>query len=104
VLDSGRGGYGVKGLALGDLLPGATNQGDELVVTCLSGDLLVLSAGNGGGAPLFTELYRTWVEGAVGVANSIVIADLDAGAPGKELYVAGSLGIRKFIQPSSSSK
>lgn len=40
--------------------------------------------------------YRTRVEGAVGAYNSIAIADLD-GMNGNELYVAGSLGVYRFI-------
>ena len=39
----------------------------------------------------------TQVEGSVGAYNSIVIADID-GTAGKEMYVPGSLGLRKWIQ------
>ncbi|MGE3354463.1 MAG: hypothetical protein AB7O84_22220 [Planctomycetota bacterium] len=53
-------------------------------------------------------LYQTRVEGAVGAYNSIVISDLvDASGasevPGtdgvNELYVAGSLGLRRWSLP-----
>ncbi|MGE3354678.1 MAG: hypothetical protein AB7O84_23310, partial [Planctomycetota bacterium] len=43
-------------------------------------------------------LYETRVEGAVGAYNSLVIADLDPSAAGNELYAAGSLGLRKWVQ------
>ena len=38
--------------------------------------------------------------GAVGAYNSILIEDLDsrAHAPGPELYLAGSMGIRKLVR------
>jgi len=54
-----RGGYGVAGLLIDDLLPGTSYPGDELIVTTLSGDLFVYSLSG-------TLLFHTFVPGALG--------------------------------------
>ena len=89
---SGRGAYGVVGLELGDLLP---NAGDELVVATMSGDLIVYNIAPG--TNVMTEVWRSYVQGTVGMHNSMAIADLDNNNT-KELYVAGSLGLWRFTQ------
>ncbi len=87
-----RGGYGVVGMAVGDVLAGI--PGDELVVATLSGDIMVLNP------TTLTELWRTHVPGGVGYCNSIRIANLNAPLDSlNELYVAGSFGIWRFEQP-----
>ena len=92
-----RGGFGVCGLAVGDVLPG--NPGDELVATTLEGDLYIFAAPQSGGdLGTATPLFRTWVPGALGVCNSIVIQDDGSGGP-PELYVGGSQGIWKWRVP-----
>lgn len=83
-----RGAYGIVGLAVAELLPGS--PGDELIVTTLSGDLLVLQADT------LATVWRTHLSGAIGFYDSIVVDDLDGdGRP--ELYVAGSLGLWRFL-------
>jgi hypothetical protein len=84
-----RGGFGVVGLIVADLLPG--NQGDELIVTTLAGDILVMT-------DTMQEIWRTHVHGAVGCHNAIRVEDLDNDGR-KELYVAGSLGLWRFVLP-----
>ncbi len=79
----------VVGMVLGDLLPAS---GDELVVSTLSGDVIVYSADT------MTELWRTHVHGAVGCYNSLRIEDLDDDGH-MELYVAGSSGLRRLVRP-----
>ena len=92
-----RGGFGVCGLAVGDLLP--SNPGDELIATTLEGDLFIFAAPQSGGdLSTATPLFRTWVPGALGVCNSIVIQDDGSGGP-PELYVGGSQGIWKWRVP-----
>lgn len=89
--------YGVCGLAVGDVIFG--NGGDEVVVTTLDGQFLVFERSlNGWFGAL---LYHARFEGSLGAYNSIVIADLDPGALGNEVYVAGSLGVRKFRNPGN---
>jgi hypothetical protein len=83
--------YGVCGIGVGEI---PTGGGDKIVVGSLDSHLLVYERqadGNFG-----SLLCQAQVEGAVGAYNSIVIADLD-GTAGNELYVAGSLGLRKWI-------
>jgi hypothetical protein len=89
-----RGCLGVSGMALGDLLGGPE---EELVVTTMSGDLFVYSVGASSlsAAPAF----RTWFGGAGGAYGSLFIGDLDPTATGSELYLAGSIGIRKWRRP-----
>ena len=83
--------YTGYGLQLGDLFP--SSPGPELIATTLNGDLFVFAIDGDGITQL---LFRTRVEGALGAFNSIVVANLDQ-VPGNELYVAGSLGLRKFV-------
>ena len=80
--------------AAGVALPSAA--GDELVVTTFDGDLFVLGLGTGNlsTAPV---LYRTWAVGSLGAYNSIIIDDLDLDGA-NEMYVAGSMGVHKYVQ------
>ena len=87
-----RGGYGVVGLCVGDLLPEQGPPEDELVVCTLAGDVIVLDADT------LAERWRTHVPGAAGFYNSARIADLDSDGK-RELYVAGSFGMWRFNQP-----
>jgi hypothetical protein len=87
---SSRGGYGVVGLCLADLLPSPSGQ-DELIVTTLAGDVIVMDSGT------LNELWRATVPGSAGCFNAIRVADLN-GDGHKELYVAGSFGTWRFIQ------
>jgi len=89
-----RGGYGVAGLLIDDLLPGTSYPGDELIVTTLSGDLFVYSLSG-------TLLFHTFVPGALGMYNSIIAKDLN-GDHTKELYIAGSYGLFRFVQPGET--
>jgi hypothetical protein len=89
-----RGGFCVSGLAVGDLLTGLEHAGDELVATTLAGDLFVF--GLGSSEIVAAPKFRTWVPGALGAYNSILIADLDLDVGTPELYVAGSMGIWKW--------
>lgn len=75
---------------MGDVV--ASSPGEELVITTLAGDLFVHSLATG------VRIYRTWVAGAIGVYNAMALKDLDNDGK-KELYVAGSLGIHRFIDP-----
>lgn len=84
-----RGIYGVVGLEVADLLPGFA--GDELVVTTLSGDIIIYSADT------MVEIWRDHVLGCAGMYNSIVVDDLDADGA-NELYVGGSWGVWRFFQ------
>ncbi|MBK8978465.1 MAG: hypothetical protein IPM29_21410 [Planctomycetes bacterium] len=92
-----RGGYGVCGLAIGDVV--ASSPGDELVATTLEGDLYVYGLfpelDHLAAAPL---LQRSWVRGTLGVNNAILIFDADGDAR-NELFIAGSQGIWKWRQP-----
>jgi hypothetical protein len=88
---SPRGGFGVVGLHLADLLP-ENPPVDELIVTTLAGDILVMTDS-------MQEIWRTHVHGAVGCHNAIRVEDLDNDGK-KELYVAGSLGLWRFIIPT----
>lgn len=85
-----RGAYGVCGIAVAELV--SANAGAEVIVTTLAGDLWILSE------DLQTVVWQSWVDGAVGVYNAIIVADLD-GDTKQELYVAGSRGVWRFIQP-----
>ncbi|MCP4968115.1 MAG: hypothetical protein GY926_23130 [bacterium] len=88
--------YGFCGLAIGDV---NGDSEDELVASTFNGDLVVfdlsLSSGN---LQIGGVLFWTVLDGSIGVANSIVIADLDTATSGNEIYVAGSRGMRKFHQ------
>ena len=91
-----RGGFGVAGMALGDILQSSAHPGEELVVTTLDGDLFVFDISGGTINPI--PLLHTWVPAALGAYNGIVIDDLDMDLK-KELYVASSQGIWKWRQP-----
>lgn len=84
-----RGGFGVTGIHVSDFL--SQYAGDEVVVTTLAGDVIILST-------TMQELWRTHVHGAVGCYNSIVVADLDQDMK-NELYLSGSLGLWRFEEP-----
>ena len=87
------GAYGVVGLKLGDLL--STPAGDELVVTTISGDVIVYNIDP---SNQMQDVWRTHLHGATGFYNSIAIEDLNADGK-NELYIAGSLGLWRFTQP-----
>lgn len=92
-----RGGYGVVGLCVADLIPEPVGQQvDELIVTALAGDVFVLNADT------LTELWHANVPGGVGFHNAIRVADLDGDAF-QELYVAGSYGIWRFTQSGTGT-
>jgi hypothetical protein len=87
-----RGAYGVVGMCLADVLLGDPYTGDELIVGTLSGDLIVYAAST------MVEHWRTHMPGDIGHYNSILAEDLDNDGK-KELYVAGSYGLRRFVLP-----
>ncbi|MGE3172050.1 MAG: hypothetical protein AB7O97_05440, partial [Planctomycetota bacterium] len=88
--------FGVCGMAAGQLPEPTTGQPrDVLVVGALDGHLLIYETLPTGG--LGNLLYATQVEGSVGNYNSIVFADLDQDGE-NELYVAGSLGLRRWVR------
>jgi hypothetical protein len=93
---SGRGGFALSGLAVGDLLPDPEYPGPELVATTLNGDLFVIRISAGAIDP--TPIVHTWVDAALGAYNSILIEDIDF-VPGPELYVGSSQGIYKWVHP-----
>jgi hypothetical protein len=86
-----RGASGVVGLKVGNVLPEPVGQParDELVVGTLSGDIIIYDADS------MVEIWRTFIPGAVGMFNSIVLADLDQNGD-DELYLAGSWGIHRL--------
>jgi hypothetical protein len=89
-----RGAFGAVGMHLADLLTGAAYPGDELIVCTMAGDVIVYSADS------MTERWRTHVHGAAGFYNAIRAENLDPQADTlKELYIAGSYGLWRFIQP-----
>lgn len=97
-LDGGTSGqpkvFGVCGIAVGELVP--TNTSDEIVVCSLDGHIIVYERlANGDFGPI---LYQAQVAGSLGVHNGILITEIDPAAPGNELYVAGSLGLRKWVR------
>lgn len=84
-----RGGYAVVGLCETDL---AMRPGQrELIVSTVSGDLLILDADN------LQVLWRTHIDGSAGFYNSILPADLNSDG-WDEIYVAGSKGLWRFNQ------
>lgn len=89
VLD--RGAYGVVGMKLADLDP--QNPGENLIVATMSGDLIVYDVAPAG---TLTERGRTFVPGSIGFHNSIAVEDLN-GDSLPEIYVAGSLGLWRFV-------
>ena len=89
-----RGASSVVGMLVEDLLPETLHldyAGDELIVCTLTGDIIIYSADS------MIERWRTHVHGTVGNYNSIQVADLNSDGK-KELYLAGSHGLWKFIQ------
>ena len=96
---SGDGGaYGVVGMKIGDVV--RTVAGDELVVTTLSGDVIVYNIDPPSSA--LVEKWRSHVHGAAGCYNSIAIENLNDGGS-DEPYVAGSLGLWRFTQPDEGT-
>jgi hypothetical protein len=93
VSPSQRPGMLVSGMALGDILD--TVPGSELVVTTLAGDLYVFQLT--ASSIVTPAAVHTWVDGALGAFNSIVIEDTDWDFR-RELFVAGSQGVWKWRQ------
>lgn len=87
-------GYGTCGIAVADLTDHHLELGKVVIVTTLNGELIVFAVESG--AIIAQPLFRLAVEGAIGVLNSIVVADLDPADTKPELYLAGSAGIRRF--------
>lgn len=79
---------------MGDVIP--NNGLQELVVGSFDGHLFVFGLHSATGAILMPPIHQTQVEGSVGAYNSIVIADLNSDSS-NEPYVAGSLGLRKWV-------
>jgi hypothetical protein len=79
-----RGAGPVGGLVLAEV--SAANLGRELVVACMTGDVIVYNSST------MVEIGRTHFGGAVGHYNSLVVADLGGG---EAVYAAGSLGLRR---------
>ena len=88
-------GYGTCGIAVADLTDHQLDLGKVVIVTTLNGELIVFAV-ESGGTINSQPLFRLAVEGAIGVLNSIVVADLDPVDSKPELYLAGSVGIRRF--------
>jgi hypothetical protein len=86
-----RGGYGVIGLLVVDLLDA---PGHEVVVATLGGDLFVYDES------LANLHFRTHVPGSIGVHNGLSALDLD-GDGELELYVSGSFGVWRFVRPEA---
>ena len=63
-----------------------------MIATTLAGDVIVMDAST------LNEIWRTQVPGGAGFFNAIQVLDLDDDGFA-ELYVAGSLGIWRFVQP-----
>ncbi|MFN3241610.1 MAG: hypothetical protein ACE37K_08880 [Planctomycetota bacterium] len=83
-----RGGYGVVGLQLANVL-GSSTSPSEVIVGTISGEILALDTALG------SVLWRATVPGAAGCFNAIHVADVD-GDGMDELYVCGSFGIWRF--------
>ncbi len=86
---------GLTGIAVGKLsIPSFPEE--QLVLTTLGGDLVIIDIHKSGNTVSLGAL-RQWdiLDGSLGANNSILIRDLD-GDGKNELYIAGSLGIRKF--------
>jgi hypothetical protein len=83
-----RGGYGVAGIAIGNIL-GDAQSADEVVIGTVGGEILIMDEG------LTSVLWRANVPGAVGFYNAIYLEDLD-GDLQNELYISGSFGIWRF--------
>ena len=91
-------GFAACGIAVADLNEtGQPNPTPEVIVTTLNGEFVVF--GQAGGATLNpTPLYRAVLDGQLGAFNSIIVGDLDNDffGPKPEVYIATSLGVRKF--------
>ncbi|MGE3171577.1 MAG: hypothetical protein AB7O97_03060 [Planctomycetota bacterium] len=87
--------FGVCGMAAGQLPDTSGQPVNVLVVGALDGHLLIFDLDPAGG--LQSLRYQTRVEGAVGNYNAIEFADLDQDGE-NELYVAGSLGLRRWVR------
>jgi hypothetical protein len=97
-------GFGACGIAIADLNEtGVTNPTPVILVTTLNGEFVVFAQSSGVLTP--TPLYRTVVEGQLGAFNSIVVSNLDIAHFGNkpEIYIASSLGVRKFYVQKSDS-
>ena len=95
-------GFGACGIAVADL--DETGQQDptpEILVTTLNGEFVVF--GQTGGVIDRDWKFHTIVDGQLGAFNSIVVGDFDPfihTPPVKpEVYIASSVGIRKFYVP-----
>ncbi|MEM7201716.1 MAG: hypothetical protein AAF628_15715 [Planctomycetota bacterium] len=98
-------GYAASGIAVWDL-DGDGNE--EILVTTLNGEIVAFTWDPLDGpepTPLGQfPVYHHMTEGSVGGFNSIVVADLlPAGAPDGdvEVYIAGSMGLRRFDTQSA---
>lgn len=89
-----RGGFGVCGICLADVLDNPTIA-DELIVSTLGGDFAVFDVDSSG---TLAPRYRSWASGGVGLHNSINATNLGASGP-PAIYCAGSLGVRKWRRP-----
>ena len=100
---------GIAGIAIGEVY--ADISGPEVVVTTIDGYLLVFGVsdlGSAGSPTIRLDLLCSLAQiGALGAHNSIYIGDhaingtFDAGPDGRaEIYVAGSMGLRRFDTPS----
>jgi hypothetical protein len=77
------------------IIDGVGFEGDELIVGCASGDVIVHHIDPNG---TLVEKWRTYVGGAAGCNNGLHVANLD-GDLTNELYVASSSGLWRFVQP-----
>lgn len=83
-----RGGYGVVGITVANIL-GPASSPPEVIVGTVGGEILILDE------DLKTVQWRANVPGSAGFYNSIRVEDLDqSGRP--ELYVCGSYGLWRF--------
>jgi hypothetical protein len=79
-----RGAGPVGGIVLADV---NSDQVEELVVACMTGDVIVFDR------TTMVEIGRTHFGGAVGHYNSLIVADIGGG---DAIYAAGSLGLRRL--------
>lgn len=93
---AGRSLFGVCGLAMADLVVDSIPDGidHELILTTLDGDLLVYDLDpSGAGVQLGGIIYHGVFDGALGATNSIAV---DSSGASPVVFVAGSMGTRKF--------
>jgi hypothetical protein len=91
--------FGLCGIAVGDLFEDQDGVDAELVLTTLAGDLVIYDldpVGTDGVAVVTPPLHHEICDGALGAYNSILIDDTE---PDRVLWVAGSMGMRKFVVP-----